>query len=71
MIPKVSRTVLLSCLILLPAVALGGARVEVREKRPFVQHLTDADGRALYRFTADTAGESKCYGRCNEVWPLW
>lgn len=32
-------------------------------------YLTDADGRALYLFTADTAGQSTCYDDCAEEWP--
>lgn len=32
-------------------------------------YLTDADGRALYLFTADSAGQSSCYDRCAEAWP--
>lgn len=48
---------------------LGGAKVEVREKQPYGAYLTDADGRALYMFTADKAGSSNCYGACAELWP--
>lgn len=32
-------------------------------------YLTDGRGRALYLFTADTAGRSTCYGACAEAWP--
>lgn len=32
-------------------------------------YLTDADGRALYLFTADTAGRSTCYDQCARAWP--
>ncbi len=58
------RILLVTCVFLLPAAAfgqdLGGAKVEVREQQPYGQYLTDADGRALYMFTADKAGESSC-----------
>jgi predicted lipoprotein with Yx(FWY)xxD motif len=51
------------------AQGLGGAKVEVRETKPFGRYLTDADGRALYMFTADKPGESTCYDKCAEAWP--
>lgn len=64
---------LVSCLILLPAASLGqelrGAKIEVRDKQPYGQYLTGGDGRALYMFTADRTGESRCYDRCAEAWP--
>ena len=31
--------------------------------------LVAANGRTLYLFTADKAGESDCYGKCASVWP--
>jgi predicted lipoprotein with Yx(FWY)xxD motif len=31
--------------------------------------LTDADGRALYLFEADSARESTCYDACTAAWP--
>lgn len=51
------------------AQALGGAKVEVREKQPYGKYLTDADGRALYMFTADKPGNSNCYDQCAQAWP--
>lgn len=32
-------------------------------------YLTDADGRAVYLFKADSAGTSACYGECADAWP--
>lgn len=32
-------------------------------------YLTDGDGRALYLFKSDTAGQSTCFDRCADVWP--
>lgn len=32
-------------------------------------YLTDGDGRAVYLFTADSAGTSACYDACAEAWP--
>ena len=32
-------------------------------------YVTDAYGRAVYLFTADSAGTSACYGPCAERWP--
>jgi predicted lipoprotein with Yx(FWY)xxD motif len=31
--------------------------------------LVDAEGKTLYGFTADTAGESTCYDQCATNWP--
>lgn len=51
------------------AQSLGGAKVEVREQQPYGKFLTDANGRALYMFTADKPGNSNCYDQCAELWP--
>lgn len=32
-------------------------------------YLTDGQGRALYLFTADTAGTTTCFDACAEAWP--
>ncbi len=32
-------------------------------------HLTDATGRTLYLWVADSAGKSTCVGACASVWP--
>lgn len=32
-------------------------------------YLTDGEGRALYLFTADTAGTTTCFDACAEAWP--
>lgn len=47
------------------------ARLEVAEAAPFGKHLTDAEGRALYVFTADKKGgeSSACAGQCAQAWP--
>lgn len=54
-----------------PADTAGaGARVAVEQQEPYGTYLTDADGRTLYLFTADTQGQSSaCYDACAEAWP--
>ena len=54
----------------------GGATVAVAQSDQYGQHLVDANGRAIYLFTADNRGEggqetavSNCYGECANVWP--
>jgi predicted lipoprotein with Yx(FWY)xxD motif len=48
----------------------GQARVDVAEKDPFGEYITDAGGMSLYMFEADTRGqESTCYDACAEAWP--
>ena len=51
------------------------AKVTVEESEQYGPYLADADGRALYLFTADqqgssdTAAQSNCYDACAEAWP--
>jgi predicted lipoprotein with Yx(FWY)xxD motif len=57
------------------ALAQGAATVKVSESEEYGKYLTDADGRALYLFTADTQGaggataEVSCTGECLTNWP--
>jgi predicted lipoprotein with Yx(FWY)xxD motif len=46
-----------------------GARVEVSEKEPFGEYLTDAEGMSLYLFEADEQLNSTCYDACAQAWP--
>lgn len=52
-----------------------GVQVTVGQSDTFEAYLTDADGRALYLFTADQQGTedakatSKCYDACAAAWP--
>ncbi|HVS62654.1 MAG TPA: hypothetical protein VMT85_04015, partial [Thermoanaerobaculia bacterium] len=48
---------------------MGGARLATAQREPYGAYLTTGDGRALYMFTADSAGESNCYDVCAEAWP--
>jgi predicted lipoprotein with Yx(FWY)xxD motif len=43
--------------------------LQVEQKQPFGQYLTDKDGRALYLFTPDKKEMSACYDKCAEAWP--
>ena len=44
--------------------------LDVAERAPYGQYLTNGDGQALYLFTADTRGESSaCYEACAQAWP--
>ena len=51
------------------------AKVTVEESEQYGPYLADADGRALYLFTADQQGsgdqaaQSNCYDACAEAWP--
>jgi predicted lipoprotein with Yx(FWY)xxD motif len=57
----------------LPATAQDDqvAKLEVEQDQPFGAYLTDAEGRALYMFTADEKGaaQSACEGECADAWP--
>lgn len=49
---------------------INGVRLDVTEQEPYGAYLTDAEGRALYLFTADTQGQSSaCYDDCATAWP--
>lgn len=50
------------------ASASADATVQTGESE-FGTILVDAEGRTLYAFTADTAGESTCYDACADAWP--
>lgn len=46
------------------------AQLGIAQQEPYGKFLADAEGRALYLFTADTQGESSaCYDACAEAWP--
>jgi len=48
--------------------AAGRATVKVMNTR-YGRILTDGNGRALYLFTRDERGPSRCYGDCAREWP--
>ena len=50
------------------APAAGAATVAVAES-DFGPILVDAEGKTLYMFKPDTAGESTCYDDCETNWP--
>lgn len=50
------------------AMAAKGRAVGVRDTR-YGKILVDGKGLALYLFTADKTGPSKCYGQCAVEWP--
>ena len=51
------------------AAGTGPASIEVAKAEPFGEYLTDAEGRALYMFEADSKGKTTCYTDCAEAWP--
>lgn len=57
------------------AQAGGGATVAVEQSDEYGAYLVDADGQALYLFTADKRGSgntkavSDCYDACADAWP--
>ena len=52
-----------------PTPTPAGPTVEATDHPDHGAILTDGDGRALYMFTEDSAGESVCTGSCAENWP--
>ncbi len=48
---------------------MKGTRLNVDTSDRFGRYVTDANGRALYMFTADSKGESSCYDACARAWP--
>jgi len=51
------------------AVASGGVARVATHDGPLGAYLTDAVGRTLYEFAADTGGTSTCTGQCATFWP--
>jgi predicted lipoprotein with Yx(FWY)xxD motif len=49
--------------------AAATIRIRVARHAELGPYLTDARGRAVYMFKADTSRSSTCYERCAEVWP--
>jgi predicted lipoprotein with Yx(FWY)xxD motif len=46
------------------------AQLAANQMEPFGKIVTDAEGRALYMFTADKKGQSSaCYDACAQAWP--
>jgi predicted lipoprotein with Yx(FWY)xxD motif len=45
------------------------AKLEVGQKEDLGKYLTDAEGRSLYLFEADSERNSNCYDACADAWP--
>lgn len=45
--------------------------VKTATKQGVGTYLVDANGKALYWFTKDSAGKSTCAGPCVEKWPVY
>ena len=52
-----------------PSVAATGAAVVMTKTGTHGTYLTDASGKSLYLFAADTGGTSVCNGSCAAIWP--
>ena len=52
-----------------PSSPAAAAVALTTHKGPLGTFLTDAAGRSLYLFKADTSGTSTCYGACASSWP--
>ena len=70
------KRMLIPCLAALVALALpaSGPAKTTRQKiavrsSEYGRVLFDGRGRALYIFTADRRGKSRCYGACAAAWP--
>lgn len=48
---------------------MSGVSLETRSKEGLGEYLTDADGRSLYIFMADSPNTSTCSGDCATAWP--
>ena len=49
--------------------AAEAAKVAVSQKEPVGDYLTDAEGKSLYLFEADSENTSTCYDDCVAAWP--
>lgn len=73
---KVRLKWLTPALALVLALALGGLAwaaeaVRVETTPETGKHLVDGQGRTLYYFTKDSAGQSVCQGDCLVKWPAF
>jgi predicted lipoprotein with Yx(FWY)xxD motif len=52
-----------------PAGATAGTLIRVIDSDGYGPVLHDGRGQAIYAFTRDRAGRSRCYGECAHDWP--
>jgi predicted lipoprotein with Yx(FWY)xxD motif len=52
-----------------PGAAMAGTLIRVFESSSFGPVLHDGRGQAIYAFTYDRPGRSRCYGECARDWP--
>ena len=45
--------------------------VQLKQNAAGVSYLTDSNGLTLYYYTLDTNGQSACYGKCADAWPVF
>lgn len=73
--PPISKRVLLVLGFLVVAGSMLWAQsqytVNVSTAPDGTTYLTDGNGMTLYYFTKDVKGESACYGKCAEAWPVF
>ena len=61
-----------AALLVFPAAAFADHHaLKLAKKEGIGTYLTDAEGKALYWFKKDLAGQSTCMGPCVEKWPLY
>jgi predicted lipoprotein with Yx(FWY)xxD motif len=65
---RVLLAVFLSLLFVAPAMAARNDAIGVRSTA-YGRILVDRGGYALYAFTKDGRGPSRCYGACAQAWP--
>jgi len=66
----------LVCAAFLAAAGAGalwaeGTTIQVRQAPNGTGYLTDSNGLTLYYFTKDSNGQSACYGKCADAWPVF
>lgn len=72
---SVATATILSLSLAAPPQAKGASKLTVANSPKFGAYVADAEGRALYMFTADqqgkgsTAAQSNCYEQCAKAWP--
>ncbi len=73
--PAITKRILVALLVLGVTSGVLWAQsqysVQVQTAPNGVSYLTDGNGMTLYYFTHDTNGQSACYGKCAEAWPVF
>jgi len=68
---RLAVLVIVVALLAASAFTASAQNVTVKSGSNGVNYLADDNGMTLYYYTADTNGQSACYGGCAKAWPIF